>query len=253
MKIAILGAGNVATHVAWALKDAGHEICQIYSRTQLSAETLAQQLDTDFCTSLSQLQQVDLYIYALTDNALETVIKEVIIHTGIHVHTAGSVNINIFKNKFENYGVFYPLQTFSKEKEVDFKEIPIFVEGNSELATEKLLQLAKSISTKAYKANSEQRLKLHVAAVFACNFSNYLYNIAFDLLRNENIPFEILHPLILETATKIQTISPLEAQTGPARRNDTTTMQKQLEIIDNEEYKKLYTELSLKISELYKP
>lgn len=252
MKIVILGAGNVATHLAWALKEKGYEISQIYSRTIVSAESLAHQIDTDYCTSPTDLKAADMYIYALSDNALESVIQQVNINSGIHVHTAGSLNINIFEKKFRNYGVFYPLQTFSKEKEVDFNKIPIFVEGNNEAVTETLFNLAKSLTKKPFIADSDKRIRLHIAAVFACNFSNYFYTIASDILENQSITFEILQPLILETATKIQFIPPHDAQTGPARRNDTETIQKHLEMIEDEDLKKIYSDLSTKIAERYK-
>jgi len=248
MKIIFLGAGNVATHLAWALKENGHEIVQIYSRTQLSAETLAQQLDTDFCISLDKLKQADLYIYALSDNAIESVVNQVNIYSGIHIHTAGSVNMNIFERKFEKFGVFYPLQTFSKDKEIDFSQVPIFVEGCNKAVSQALYNLAKTLTNRPFEASSAQRIQLHIAAVFACNFSNYLYRIAADLLLKNNLPFDILQPLIMETASKIQTLSPDEAQTGPAHRQDMKTLQKQLEIIENEDYKKIYSEMSEQIS-----
>ena len=251
MKIVILGAGNVATHLAWAFKEIGHEIVQIFSRTQASAEALAMQLDTDFCTSTAQLRQADMYIYALSDNALESIIHQVNFTSGIHVHTAGSVNINIFEKKSGKYGVFYPLQTFSKEKEVNFSDVPVFVEGNNNEVTETLFELAKNITNKPFIANSDKRIRLHIAAVFACNFTNYFYSIASEILESQSIPFDILQPLILETATKIKTLHPYDAQTGPARRNDTATMQKHLEMIENEDLKKLYANLSLMIAKRY--
>ncbi len=252
MKIVVLGAGNVATHLAWAFKENGHDIAQVYSRTQLSAQALALQLDTDFCTLPSLLKNADIYIYALSDNALESVIQQVTISSGIHAHTAGSININIFEKKFENYGVFYPLQTFTKEQEVDFSNVPIFVEGNNEAVTETLFGLAKNLTQKPFIADSDKRIRLHIAAVFACNFTNYFYTLASDILEKQSIPFEILQPLILETAAKIQSVRPHDAQTGPARRNDTKTIQKHIEMIENEDLNKLYAMLSSQISERYK-
>lgn len=252
MKIVILGAGNVGTHLAWALKENGHDIVQIYSRTQLSAQELALQLDTDFCTSPVLLKEADLYIYALSDNALENVIQQVKITKGLHIHTAGSVSINIFGDKFQNYGVFYPLQTFSKAIEVDFGKVPIFVEGNSDENASKLFSLANKLTNNAFKVNSAQRIQVHIAAVFACNFSNFFYSIASDILKKQAIPFDILKPLILETATKIEKLQPYDAQTGPARRNDSITMAKQLEMITDPQLKKIYVELSNLIAERYK-
>jgi len=252
MNIVLLGAGNVATHLALALKKNGLNIVQIYSRTQLSAEKLAHQIKTDFCTSPAGLKEADLYIYALSDNALAPVISQIKITKGIHIHTAGSVDIEIFKEKFENYGALYPLQTFSKEKEIDFQLVPVFVEGNNKHVIETLFELANSISNKVAYATSYQRIKLHIAAVFACNFSNYLYTIASELLEDSQLPFEILQPLIAETATKIQSISPYDAQTGPARRNDSVTIQKHLDLIADEKLRGIYAEFSSLITEKYK-
>jgi predicted short-subunit dehydrogenase-like oxidoreductase (DUF2520 family) len=252
MKIVFIGAGNVATHLAWALKYQGHDIVQIYSRTKPSAQKLALKVNTEFCTSLEQLKEAELYIYAVADNALKGVIEQVSISSGMHIHTAGSVDIAIFENKFYNYGVLYPLQTFSKEKDVDFSVIPIFVEGNNEATTNVLLSIANNLSTKTYKATSNERIRLHIAAVFACNFTNFFYTIASELVQKSNIPFEILEPLIAETASKIKTLTPFEAQTGPARRNDVVTMNKQYDMIEDENQKLIYKFISDCITNKYK-
>ncbi|MFZ4581307.1 MAG: Rossmann-like and DUF2520 domain-containing protein [Paludibacter sp.] len=251
MKVVFIGAGNVATHLAKTFKEKGHDIVQIYSRTQNSALELAQKLETDYCTSLAFLKEADMYIYAVSDNALESIVSQVDISSGIHVHTAGSVSINIFENKFSDYGVLYPLQTFSKNKEVDLSVIPIFVEGNNEASTDVLYSIAKDITTKPYMATSDERIRLHIAAVFACNFTNYFYTIASEIVQNNNIPFEILQPLIDETASKIKALSPYDAQTGPARRNDVVTMNKQYEMIEDENQKLIYKLISSCIVDKY--
>ena len=252
MKIVFIGAGNVATHLAWALKYQGHDIVQIYSRTKPSAQKLALKINTEFCTSLEQLKEADMYIYAVADNALKSVIERIDFSSGMHIHTAGSVDIAIFENKFYNYGVLYPLQTFSKEKDVDFSVIPIFVEGNNEATTNVLLSIANNLSTKTYKATSNERIRLHIAAVFACNFTNFFYTIASELVQKSNIPFEILEPLIAETASKIKTLTPYDAQTGPARRNDEVTMNKQYDMIEDENQKLIYKFISDCITNKYK-
>lgn len=252
MRIVLVGAGNVATHLGLALKKAGHEIVQVYSRTSTSSSALANFLETEACTSLSQLRAADLFIYSLTDNALAGVLSEMMQTAGVHVHTAASVDLSVFADRFENYGVFYPLQTFSKEKEINFKQVPVFVEANTVEIAEFLKELASTLTDKVYVAGSEQRIKLHVAAVFACNFTNYFYTIASEIIEKEGIPFEILKSLIEETASKINFLSPFEAQTGPARRNDSVTMEKHLSLIENEDYNLLYRQISHQIAEKYK-
>lgn len=248
----MVGAGNVATHLGLALKNAGHEIVQVYSRTSAASSKLAHMLQSESCTSLDLLQSADLYIYSLTDNALEGVLSKVPQTAGLHVHTAASVDLSVFANRFVNHGVFYPLQTFSKDKEVDFRQVPVFVEANTNETTELLKKLASELTGKVYNVTSEQRIKLHVAAVFACNFTNYFYTIASEVIEKEGIPFDILKSLIEETASKINFLSPYEAQTGPARRNDTVTMNKHLEMIDNKDYNTLYRLISQQITEKYK-
>lgn len=251
-KVVILGSGNVATHLSVALKKADYSIIQVYSRSELNAATLAKNLDCCFTTSINELNNsADYYIYALTDSVLADVINQVEIYSGIHLHTAGSVTIDVFRQKFKHFAVLYPLQTFSKQKEVDFSRVPLFIEASDDYTTNSVRYLAEKLSEKCYLANSEQRLKLHIAAVFACNFSNYFYNIAAGLLHESKIPFDVLKPLILETALKIQTLHPAEAQTGPARRNDITTMESHLNLLNDKVLHETYQSLSEQISKLY--
>lgn len=250
-KVIFIGAGNVATHLSLAFSKKGFEIVQIFSRTKTSAKTLAKLHSTDYTTDISALKNADLYVYALSDSALESIIGQVSNLQGIHVHTAGSVSIKIFENKFENYGVLYPLQTFSKDKNLDFSEVPLFIEGCTSEVTAELMATAKILSNFCFEADSKKRMKMHISAVFACNFTNYFYSIAQQLLENEQIPFEILKPLITETANKLNTLSPYDAQTGPARRNDQITIQKHLENIEDLKLKELYKELSNNITASY--
>lgn len=251
MKIVFIGAGNVATHLAPALQAVGHDIAQIYSRTESNACALAQLLNSKYTTNISEIVEADLYFYTLADHALPTTIQGMKTTTGIHVHTAGSVPMEIFGAKFQKHGVFYPLQTFSKNKKVSFEQIPIFVEANTAETTQTLLSIAKCISEKTFPASSTQRIKIHIAAVFACNFTNYFYTIASELTENEAISFDILHPLIAETAEKIKTIKPYDAQTGPARRNDKTTIENHLKILQDEKLRLIYELISNQIKEKY--
>lgn len=253
MKIVILGAGNLSTHLSYALQQAEHEIVQIYSRTEASSSTLANKLYVPYTMDIKEINQdADLYIYAINDDALPEVISNVITPDAIHVHTAGSVDMNVFKGKRTNYGVFYPLQSFSKNKAVDFKEIPIFLESSSKEIENTLISLAETISNQVFVLNSEQRLQMHIAAVYVSNFVNYIYEIASQIVKSADIPFEVLQPLIDETAQKVKTLSPYDAQTGPARRNDIGVIQKHLEALKNQpKQQDLYKQITQMILDQY--
>ena len=249
MRISLIGAGNLATRLGIALEKAGHEFVQVYSRTEASAQILADLLGAEAVERPeSLLSDASLYICALKDDALPEILKKVEVGDGILVHTAGSLSLNVLKPFTAKTGVFYPLQTFSKEREVDFSTIPVFVESSDKVVLYILRQLAADLGSEVYEINSEQRLKLHLSAVFACNFTNYLYTVSSDLLAEQNIPFEVLKPLILETAAKVQSNAPANVQTGPAVRFDKAVMDKHLALLEKyPAWKALYKELSLGI------
>ncbi len=255
MRISLIGAGNLATRLGIALKAAGHEFVQVYSRTEASAQTLAVLLGAEAVIKPEDLQSdASLYICALKDDALPEILYKVDLGDGILVHTAGSLPLGVLKNYASKTGVFYPLQTFSKEREVDFKTIPVFVESSDKVVLYILKQLAVDLGSEVYEINSEQRLKLHVSAVFACNFVNYLYSVSSDLLAEQHLPFEVLKPLIQETAAKVLTHSPTDAQTGPAVRFDRKVMDKHLALLEKHPaWKTLYKDLSLGIHQRSKP
>jgi len=239
-KITMIGAGNLALHLSHALRHAGHEIVQVYSRTERSASFLANQLNCPFTTEIDKITPSDLAIIAVNDDAIEEVEKHIDFPK---VHTSGTKGLECLTNS--NTGVFYPLQTFSKESEVNFKTIPICIESNDEALRPLLHQLGTSISEKVYTLNSHQRRQLHIAAVIACNFSNLMYRFSQEICEEHEIPFEILHPLILETANKIQSLQPSKAQTGPAQRGDDLTLQKHLSLLENNsELQTIYKTLS---------
>jgi predicted short-subunit dehydrogenase-like oxidoreductase (DUF2520 family) len=221
MKIVVIGAGNVATHLSIALLGAGHQIVQIFSKSTNSAAELAKRIDATHTINPAEINQMaDIYFYAVSDDALESLLSMDIAPSAIHVHTAGSVSIDIFKHKKKNCGVFYPLQTFSKHKAVNFKEIPVFIESSDKEVEDVLELMSNQIAGRTCKIDSAQRLKLHIAAVFASN-----------LVQTTGLPFDVLKPLIIETADKINYLSPGEAQTGPAKRNDTGVINKHLEAL----------------------
>lgn len=246
MNIVMLGAGNVATHLSKALQKKGFSIVQVYSRTDASAKALAELLNAPYTTKTDDINsEADIYIYTLKDNALEEIIHKINLPDAIHIHTAGSVNIDVFEGRAKHFGVIYPMQTFSKSKEVNFENIALMVEANTAETTDTLFSIAQQLSNRCYKTDSEQRKKIHLSAVFACNFTNYMYTIAEELLNETNAPFDILQPLIAETAEKIKYLSPAKAQTGPAVRYDTVIIEKHLKMLENRpELQQLYKEIS---------
>lgn len=246
MKVVIIGAGNLATHLSFALKAAGHQIVQIFSRSVNPASELAEKLNVSYVTDHTTInQQADIYFYAVSDDSLPSLLSLDIAPDAIHVHTAGSVSMDVFNNKKKHFGVFYPLQTFSRNKMVDFKKIPVFIEGSDKRVEAVLELLANQMAEKSYKADSTQRLKLHVAAVFASNFVNHLYNISSDLVQAAGFSFEVLKPLIVETADKINYLSPSDAQTGPAKRNDMGVINNHLEqLVESSDLRFLYQTLT---------
>ncbi|MEI6061101.1 MAG: DUF2520 domain-containing protein [Bacteroidota bacterium] len=252
--IGFAGAGNLAWHLAGGLKQRGFSISGICSREISHARALAASCDSLVYTELPGLcENSDLIIIAVPDNVIEQVALGVGSFNGMVVHTAGSVPMQVLDGIFDNFGVFYPLQTFSKEIPADLAEVPFFLEASSPEVVLSLRQLASGLSGKVYEISSEQRLLLHVAAVFAGNYSNFMYAAGNEILKNSGLPPEVLHPLILETARKAVTSDPLKTQTGPARRQDTTTLAKHIEALASQPvYADLYRLLADLISNKYK-
>lgn len=252
--IVFIGAGKLATNLAKAIYRKGFRIVQVYSRTEASARSLASKVEADYTTDLSQISEAYLYIVSLSDSAFIKLLPRIVANrpqNALFVHTAGSLPLDIWKDKVEHYGVLYPLQTFSKEREVDFSEIPIFIEASSSEDYFFLNALTATISRQIYQVTSEQRKKLHLAAVFACNFVNGMYGIAYDILKNEQLPFNVLLPLIDETASKVREMTPVQAQTGPAVRFDENIMNEQMNMLsDDSDLKELYRLVSKRIHQL---
>jgi len=246
MRITLIGSGNVATHLAAALKNAGHRIVQVYSRDAQHAAMLAYHVGAEAIDNLSVISpDTDMFIISVKDDAIIEMVKALAGYQKLIVHTSGSTNLNDMLVFTDNAGVLYPLQTFSKTKEVDFWTVPLCIEAaNAHIKTD-LEQLAATISNNIYHVNSADRKILHLAAVFACNFPNYLYTVAQQLLARHQMNFDMLKPLILETAQKAQTQLPANVQTGPAVRNDVVTMDAHLQMLKNEPYlQEIYTLLS---------
>jgi len=247
-----MGAGNVATHLGLALQNAGLNIEQVYSRTTASAKSLAKKLKTDYTVETDKIGlDSDLYILAVSDDAIPGLVAKLKTEKGLVVHTSGSVNIKSLTPASKHTGVFYPLQTFSKSRKAKFKNIPICIEANSKEDLALLKKLAGMISGKVYEISSEKRKTLHLAAVFASNFSNYMFSVAEEIVEDANLDFDILRPLIKETAEKVMTISPQKAQTGPAQRHDESVMLQHLKMLEeNEPYELLYEYISSEIMKM---
>jgi predicted short-subunit dehydrogenase-like oxidoreductase (DUF2520 family) len=245
IQVTIIGSGNVARHLIKAFKEKAEiELVQVFSRKPESVIDLvnSNQIIADY----NQLQSVDLLIIAVSDDAIAEVSNQIPFQNQLVVHTSGSVNMDALNAK-NRKGVFYPLQTFSKTKAVDFKIIPICLEAQKESDYKTLETVAKSISEVIYHVSSEQRKALHVAAVFVCNFVNHLYQMGNEICTENHLSFDILKPLIQETAHKILTLSPKEAQTGPAKRNDTETINAHLSFLADENQKEIYKLLTKSI------
>lgn len=227
--IALIGAGNVATHLGRALKQAGYKIIQLFSRTISSASELAEKLQCPYVTDLSLVtSNADIYLVSVKDDALDKVIPQLVKQNpnALFLHTSGSTSMNVWEGYVKRYGVLYPLQTFSKRFVVDFKTVTFYVEAVDPTDLDIVRQMAYSLSENVYETDSEQRLYVHLAAVFACNFSNHMYAIAYKLLQEKGLSFVPLLPLVDETVRKIHQLNPVGAQTGPARRWDRMIMNK---------------------------
>lgn len=248
MRIVLIGAGNLSTHLAEACIAVHHEILQVYSRTLENAESLAAIIGAVAINDLSLVDPTaQLYIFSVKDDALPAVIEQMPQTEGVWAHTAGSLPMHLFATRHANNGVLYPLQTFSKQRKVDFRTIPLFVEGSNASTTILLEEFAGTLSGNVHLLSSEKRRFLHLAAVYACNFVNHMYTLAADITHKEGIPFDLLLPLITETASKVVTMTPCEAQTGPAARNDENVMAKHRALLNNPEMEEVYTLLSKSI------
>jgi predicted short-subunit dehydrogenase-like oxidoreductase (DUF2520 family) len=254
MKVVCLGSGNVATHLACAFKSSGATLLQVYSKTLANAQALANVLNSTATDNLKVVDpNADLYVICVKDDAILAVAQELQAFNGIIVHTSGATDINVLKEAgLKNYGVMYPLQTFSKSRELAGSQIPFCLEASRIEVLNDLKTIAGKLSPMLYEVNSEKRKQLHLAAVFACNFTNHLYARSAEILNQHQMDFELLKPLIMETAAKVQTALPKDVQTGPAIRNDKLTMQKHVELLkDNPELVEIYETLSKSIKKTY--
>jgi predicted short-subunit dehydrogenase-like oxidoreductase (DUF2520 family) len=251
MKITLLGAGNVGTHLAIALHKAGFVLHQIYSRNAQLLPPLSHLCQAGTCSNLSALlPNSDIYLIAISDNAIASFAQQLHLPpTAIVAHTSGSMPMSALAG-IAKHGIFYPLQTFSPNKSVNWATIPLLIQGSDPDTTQTLSQIAAQLSPHIYCLTDEQRTVIHLAAVLVNNFSNHLMTIAHDILQQHQLPFDILKPLILETAQKVQTQLPQQVQTGPAKRGDTQTINKHLQLLQTmpNDIQQLYRDMTQLIS-----
>lgn len=255
-KIAIIGTGNVAWHLAPALEDAGHEVTEVFGRNSKSLEGLTKklytaepQLDLDFSES-----EAELFILTLSDQAISEIADEIILpDQSILVHTSGAVPLDVLAYSSASYtGIFYPLQSFTKERPIDFTEVPLLLESDDQETLQKLKKLARSLSPIQYLVKSKDRMALHVAAVFASNFSNHMLRLAEEIMARKGLDFDMLKPLIIETISKSLELGAKKAQTGPAIREDFNTLDTHYQFLNyNEQVAEIYRIVSQDIIDSY--
>ncbi len=249
--IAFIGSGNLPWHLAPELENAGHRVVEVYSQTIKKAQRLQNRLykaeinaSLDFSSS-----EATIFFISVSDDAIEEIAQEVALpKNAIIIHTSGSKSIkNLAITSTENIGVFYPLQTFTKRKKISFDDVPILIESENTYTSKVLKSLGNSISKSVVQVSSKERMAIHIAAVFACNFTNYMFEISEDILKQKGMKLDLLHPLIVETINKSLELGPQKAQTGPAIRGDLQTLDNHMEFLKKSKYREVYKLITKKI------
>jgi predicted short-subunit dehydrogenase-like oxidoreductase (DUF2520 family) len=253
-RIVIIGAGNVASHLSKRLQVCGFNIVQVYSRSESSARELGQDLQVPYTTGIHKVDRSgDFYLLALKDSAIESFLKELHIRNKILVHCSGSLSLDMLLQFSTDAGVMYPLQTFSKNRDISISSVPFFLEASNGKVEYELWKMAHKLSDHVFRADSLQRKRLHISAVFSCNFVNHMYSIAAQLLEEYDLDFNYLMPLIHETTAKVAAIQPHRVQTGPAIRNDSNIMEMHYnELAKKPEIAEIYSLLSKHIYKFHK-
>lgn len=252
MNVAIVGSGNVATVFGRLIKNAGHTIVAVAGRNEMNTKQLAATLNSNCFYDVSLMPAADIYIIAVSDGAIKDVCEALKVENKIVVHTSGAVSKYLLENSSGSFGVLYPLQSLRKENENN-PVIPLLIDANNESTLNVIKSFALTFSSKVFVAGDEQRMKLHVAAVIVSNFTNYIYTLTKDFCESENVPFKMLIPLIEETATRLEKFNPEDVQTGPAIRNDISTINKHLEILqDYPQLHQIYQSMSEGIANFYR-
>ena len=248
MQIVLIGSGNVAFHLAKAFTEAQIPISQIFGRNTTELQKISDQFSIPFSTET--LADADLYIISVSDSSIAEVSALIKNENALVAHTSGSVSREALNGNYRK-SVFYPLQTFSKSKNLDYSKIPFFIDAENENDEEILKNLASKISKNVMLANDEKRKYIHLTAVFACNFVNHLYARAKEISDSQGIPFDYFLPLIDETTQKIHELEPKLAQTGPAIRNDEKVLKLHESLLTDEEKLKIYKTLNESIKKMY--
>ncbi len=253
LSVVMIGAGNVAVHLSKHFAGCGFEIVQVFSRTESSAVELAMLTNSAWTTShLSIFPDADIYFIALKDSVVDEFLRKADLKDKVLVHCSGSLSLDCLTKYSPEAGVFYPLQTFSKARDINFSDIPVFIEGSTDRVLQLLTELAGRLTPRVYFADSHQRMVLHISAVFACNFVNHFYSISAQLLEENRLSFDYLRPLMQETLDKTLTMSPFNAQTGPALRLDTNVLEKHMAALSGDTAtRKIYALVSEHIYKLH--
>lgn len=255
MNVSIVGSGNVAWHLAPALDNTDFAVREVFSRNPRNAEALVERLyhaevrtSLDFSSSSS-----DVFVIAVSDDAIPQVVSEIRVpNEAVLVHTSGSQPLSVLEGAASHIGVFYPLQTFTKGKKIDFAQVPIFLESSDRATATTLTKMTRAISGAVHQVTSSQRLALHIAAVFASNFTNHMVTLAHDVLRSNKLDSELMKPLIAETINKALALGPEAAQTGPASRGDLETLDRHYDFLQNDaELAEVYRIISQHIVDRY--
>ena len=246
----MIGAGNVSTHISRHFHSAGHQISCIYSRTEAAAQRLASELGVPGTSNMEKVPlEADFFILCVTDHTVAEVAEQLRGRKGIWLHTAGALPMDVFQGITNEFGVLYPLQSLSKDRNIQKGHIPFLVEASSPQVLERITDLVHSISERVEEVDSHTRLKVHLAAVFANNFSNHMQLVAKEIMEEANLDPGLLGPLLEETFHKLKEMDAGSAQTGPAVRGDQETMNKHIELLkDHPEWEKLYTFISRDIT-----
>ena len=235
-RVVLIGSGNVATSLALALNGKCH-LVQVYSRSMASAEALASRVGAQATNDLSQIvTDADIYVISVVDDAITRVLETCPARGGLWVHTSGSTSIDVFKGKRTRYGVLYPMQSFSKSCPARMHEVHIFIEGCDSCATQEVKELAMLLTNNVHEITSRERERLHVAAVFACNFANHMFTLSSEVLDEAGIPFDAMLPLIKTTIAKLDNLTPTQSQTGPAARGDVNVIERHLQSLSGDKH-----------------
>lgn len=249
ISLVLLGTGNLAKHLFNAFFGVDEiKVLQVVGRNGDQLHYFKDKVVTG--TDFTKIADADIYILAVSDDSIAKVAPFLKEKKGLVAHTSGSVPLKSLGDLHKS-GVFYPLQTFSEGRAINFNEVPICVEALHKQDMDLLKKLAGLISLEVHEITSEQRKSLHLAAVFVNNFSNYLFTIGHDICTEHNLPFSMLTPLIKETVNKLETLQPIDSQTGPAKRNDVKTMESHLNLLKNKNYQDIYSLFSKLIGEKY--